>query len=133
MPIKITKTSLASNTYASPFLGPVDHTVQVNLVLSGLSDDEIDARGWLKPGIPFAKDGTLVGAADFVYGVTIEPTKVADDNEAATIAALPDQWVGLAVIGCVIQDMAETFLGRAYTADEIAGFDRAGSKLVLIS
>jgi len=133
VPIKITETILSSETYASAWLGPVDHLVQVLIDVSALTNAEVDAAGWLKPGVPFTRAGVLVGASPaFVYGVTIEPTKIHTDN--TTLAAVTtDVWVGLGVIGVIIQDMAESMLGRAYTANEIAGFDRAGSKIVLIS
>lgn len=132
-PIRIKETAQAGATYASPFQGPVDDFVQVAIDLSSLTSAEIDQYGYLKPGIPFTKAGTLVGASPaFVYGVTVEAIKVADDNESATISALPDMWVGLAVSGSVIRDIVEDMLGRALTSNEAAGFDRAGCKLILV-
>lgn len=133
MPIRIESTSQEVKTYGNVFLGPVDHQYQLLIDLSSLTTREIDALGYLKPGVPFTRLGALVGADPaFVYGVTFEPIKVADDNETATIAALADQWVGVGVIGAVIQDIAKFNLGSDYTANEIAGFDRAGSKIVLL-
>lgn len=133
MPIFRREIAAAARTYGTPFVGPVDHTVQLLLVLSGLTSDEIDEYGYLKPGVPFMKDGTTVGAdPDYVYGVTIEAIKVADDNLAPTIAALANTWVSVATIGQVNKAAVEDMLGRALTANEIAGFTRAGSKLVLI-
>lgn len=120
-------------TYISPWLGPVDHPFQLLVDLSSLTSDEIDAKGWLKPGVAFTKAGILVGASPaFVFGVTFEPVKVADDNAAGTIAALADAWVGVGCIGMIVQDWAKYNLGRDYSANEIAGFDRAGSKIVLL-
>jgi hypothetical protein len=133
MPIRFTTASGGGQTYGQPLLGPVDHEVQIPVVLSGMTNAEIDAHGYLKPGVPLTKAGTLVGASPaFVYGVTIEAVKVADDNASGTISALGTQDIAVAVVGSVIQDMAESNLGRVYSANEIAGFDRAGSKLVLI-
>jgi hypothetical protein len=115
------------------FLGPVDHQFQLRVNLAALTSREIDAKGYLKPGVAFDEAGALVGASPaFVFGVTFEPVKVADDNAAGTIAALGTGWVGVGTIGQVIQDVAKYNLGADYTANEIAGFNRAGSKLVLL-
>lgn len=130
-PIRVTTPAGAGLDYAHPFLGPVDHTLQVSVTLSGLSANEIDKYGYLKPGVPFAADGTPVGVGEYVYGVTVEAVKVADDNAAATIAALTTQQVALGVEGTVNRDVVEDILGRALTADEIAGFALAGSNLRL--
>lgn len=130
-PIRVTTPSGSGLDYANPFIGPVDHTLQVAVTLSGLTSAEIDSYGYLKPGVPFAADGTTVGAGEYVYGVTVEAVKVANDNATATIAALTTQQVALAIIGMVNRDVVEDMLGRAYTAAEIAGFALAGSLLRL--
>lgn len=119
--------------YPLPFVGPYDHTHAISVDLSALTDDEIDADGYLKPGVPLTDDGALLGAGDYVFGVTIEPLKVADDNAAATIAALGSVDVALATIGQVNRAVVEDILGRALTADEVAGFTTAGSKLHLLA
>lgn len=114
--------------YASPFVGKF-RTVHVKLDLSGMTTAEVDADGVLKPGVPLTSAGILVGAgAAFVYGVTVEAAKVAPDN--ANLGTDADVLVAVG-IGTVNRDIAEDNLGRAYTADEIAGFDRAGSKCTL--
>ena len=132
MPLTVTKTT-GDYAYGSPFVGPVDHTAVLDVPLSALTDDEIDSQGNLKPGIPLTKAGALVGVAPaFVYGVTVEAVKVAADNASATIAALGTIHVTVSTIAMVKKDMVEDILGRALTADELAGFDRAGSKHVLL-
>lgn len=131
MPITASKTGTSGKIYESPFVGPINHTIGIPVDLTTMTDDEIDPNGYLKPGIPFGKDGTLIGAAEFVFGVSVEEIKVAADNAAATIAALGTVEVAVATIGMVNRELAEDILGRAYTAAEIAGFDLAGSKLVL--
>ena len=134
MPISSTKTIQKVKTYLNVFLGPVNHEYQLLVDLSSLTSREIDALGYLKPGVPFTRAGVLVGASPaFVFGVTFEAIKVAEDNAAPTIAALADQWVGVGLIGAVIQDAAKFNLGADYSANEIAGFDRAGSKIVLLT
>ena len=131
MPISITNTAGGAN-YGNPFVGPVDHPAHIKVDISGLTDDEIDANGYLKPGVPLKENGTLVGSAEPVFGVTIEAIKILPDNASATIAAGVDCFVAVGTLGQINQDIAEDNLGRAYTAAEIAGFNLAGSKLVLL-
>lgn len=132
MPIRISGMAGGGDGfYGSPFLGPVDFTYAIQVDLSALTDDEIDAFGYLKPGVPLTRLGALLAATEAVHGVTVEAMKVAADNAAGTIAALGTIDVPVVVIGMVNRDIAEDILGRAYTAAEIAGFDLEGSKLVL--
>jgi hypothetical protein len=132
MPIRINQFSGGGDGfYGSPFLGPVDHVYPIQVDLSALTDDEIDAYGYLKPGVPLTRLGALLAATEAVHGVTVEAMKVADDNEAGTIAALGTIDVPVATEGTINRDIAEDILGRAYTADEIAGFDLGGSKFTL--
>lgn len=114
------------------FLGPHDHSIAIQVDLSQFTNKEIDADGYLKPYIPLARDGTLCGAADYVYGVTAERVKVADDNADATIAALGDQDIAVHLRATVVRAIAEDVLDRAYTADEIDAFITAGSQSILI-
>ena len=131
MPIRFTKTVQSGTIYGNPFVGPINHTVAIPVPLSALTDDEIDADGYLKPGIPLTKAGALVGVGGEVFGVTVEPVKVADNNEAATIAALGTAWIAVVTTAAQVnQDIAEDNLGRAYTADEIAGFRGSGITLL---
>jgi hypothetical protein len=125
MPFSI-ETTAGGLAHAPVFVGKILNTDVVKVDLSDLTDNEVDADGYLKPGVPFAKDGNLVGNGIPVYGVTIEAIKVATDGLAATLDAATDCFVTLG-FGLVNRDVAEDNLGRAYTADEIAGFDLAGS------
>jgi hypothetical protein len=208
MPMTFETVSAGGSQYATLglFLGPVHHTEPVRLDVSGLTTDEVDTDGYLKPGTPFKKDGTLVarhpglvqkviaggvagnhtvsgiGAGDrivsvvhdttagalvdltsefsvtaantinnaagtdtssdflvvtyepvdaYVYGVSMEPVKVATGNTSALLNAATDIDVALARFGIVNRDIAEDNLGRAYTANEIAAFAAAGSGLAL--
>ena len=65
MPMIITETTGGTN-YTSPFIGPVDHTLHVLLDISTFTTDEIDADGYLKPGVPIAllANGKGVGIGD---------------------------------------------------------------------
>lgn len=114
-----------------PFVGPVSHTVAVPVDLSALTDDEIDANGYLKPGVPLTKAGALV-ASGGVFGVTVDYVKVLDDNAAATIAAAGTVDITVATIAQVNQDAAEDILGRAYTAAEYNGMAPGISGVVLL-
>jgi hypothetical protein len=132
MPIRRTVDTTGVGTSVElPFVGPVDHTVGVQVDLSTLTDKEIDKNGYTKPGIPLTRAGALV-TAGFVFGVTVGPVKVAADNASATIAALGEQELAVATICQVNRAVAEDILKRAYTAAELAGFDAAGSKCVLL-
>ncbi len=115
------------------FLGPIDHSISIPVLLTQFTSNEINADGYLRPGIPLTRNGLLVGVSPaFVFGVTVEHRKVAEDNAAATIAALGTIDVAIELMACVVRDVAEDILDRAYTANEVAGFDRAGSKCHLV-
>lgn len=135
MPLRI-KTTDGGASHGNPFVGPILGTAHVKVDISGLTTKEVDQNGYLKPGVPLEQDGTTVGNGEFVFGVTVEaarlplvtvpPTNTSLGNETG------DCFVAVGTIGSVSQDIIEDNLGRALTADELAGFDAAGSKLVLI-
>lgn len=132
MPITIEDVAAEANTYGHPFVGPgAQYTDTVKVDISALTTFEVDATGYLKPGVPFRKTGVLVTSGIPVYGVTLEPIKIAADNETATLSAATDCFVALGTVGIVNRDIIEDNLGRALTADEIAGFDLAGSQIHL--
>lgn len=123
--------------YASPMVGPVDQTVHVKLDVSTLTTAEVDPDGYLKPGVLLKQDGTPVGATQAVFGVVVEPTFLGLATIPPTNTTLgadtSDPLVAVCTHGIVNRDVAEDNLGRAYTADEIAGFALAGSTLKLTS
>jgi hypothetical protein len=131
----LTVTNVAGGTgYGNPFVSPPDDTVHVKVDLSGLTTAEVDSRGYLKPGLPLTSGGVLVGASGIVYGVTIEPIKLPLTTVPPTDTTLGTETADCLValgIGVVNRDIAEDNLGRAYTANEIAGFNIAGSKCTL--
>lgn len=131
MPIRISSTA-GGTVYGHPFVGPINHTVHVKLDVSALTTGEVDANGYLKPGLPLLSSGLPV-TAGAVYGVTIEPVKIVAVNPTDTSLGLDtsDPLIAVAVIGTVNRDIAEDNLGRAYTAAEIAGFALAGSTMKL--
>jgi hypothetical protein len=132
MPNTATTLTSEGDTYGNPFIGPVNHTMTVRLDVSGLTNDEVDANGYIKPGTPLLSTGLLVSApAQVVYGVVIEPIKVAAGNAAGDLSGATDIDIAIGTIGQVNRDIVEDNLGRVLTADEIAGFDLAGSHLKL--
>ena len=132
MPMLITKTA-GGTGYGNVFIGGVNHPAQIKVDVSGLTTDEVDQFGYLKPGVPLTKTGVLVTTGLFVYGVTIEAQKIVPDNPTnTTLAAVTaDPIITVNTVGHVSRDVLEDNLGRALTADEIAGFDLAGSKIAL--
>jgi hypothetical protein len=135
MPFRVQATATETSGYGHPFVGPVVHTDTVFVDISDLTTAEVDADGFLKPGLPLAKDGSTVGSGVFVYGVTIEPIKLVHATDPPTDVSLAADTGTMAVTVCthgvVNRDICEDNLGRALTADEIAGFPLAGSSLHL--
>jgi len=132
MPMRSEVLRAGGEAYANPFVGPINHTLHVKLDVSGMTTAEVDAYGYLKPGVPLTEAGTLV-TSGAVHGVTVEAVKIVAANPTnVTLAAdTSDPLVAVANIGIVNRDIAEDNLGRAYTGAEVAGFAAAGSKLVL--
>lgn len=127
MPITIESTATEQNSYGHPFVGPgAQYTDVIKVDISGLTSAEVDANGYLKPGVPFLKTGLLV-TAGVTYGVTLEPIKIAADNVAGTLAAATDCFVAVGTHGTCNRDIMEDNLGRVLTAPEIAGFADDGA------
>lgn len=132
MPITIEDVAVEASTYGKPFVGPgAQYTDVVKIDISDLTDNEVDTYGYLKPGVPLAKDGNLIGSGVPVWGVTLESIKIAASNVAAVLDAATDCFVAVGTVGVVNRDIMEDNLGRALTSDEIAGFDLAGSQIHL--
>ena len=133
MPISISNTA-GGLAHSPVFVGKILNTDTVVVDISDLTINEVDADGYLKPGVPFSKTGDLVGSTVAVWGVTIEPIRLNHATVPPTNVSLAadtgTQEVAVG-FGLVNRDIAEDNLGRAYTADEIAGFDLAGSNCSL--
>lgn len=125
MPLGITTTTRGL-IHSPVFVGQITGTDVVKVDLSTLSDEEVDADGYIKPGVPLAKDGTIVGSGVAVWGVTIEAIKVASGGTDAILDAATDCFVTVG-FGLCNRDIMEDNLGRALSSDEIAGFALAGS------
>lgn len=137
MPVRVTPViGVARGIAPSPFVGPVNHTVGIRITPANFTAKEIDEFGYLKPGVPLDRSGTLVtgGVGDVtLFGVTVEHVKVLDNNLAATIAAgtTPVE-VAVATIAQINRQATEDILGRVLTAAEVAAFDAAGSSVKLL-
>ncbi len=132
MPMRAQVNTTSGQIYGRPTVGVLEHAAQRAINIAALTVNEVDSDGYLKPGVPFDRSGALVLATVPVFGVTIEPIKVAAANDGTSLTAAGIVQVTLQVIGMVNRLIAESDLGRVYTAAEIAGFDLAGCKLVLL-
>lgn len=134
MPMSVSDTA-GGDGYGDPVLGPAEHTAPVEVDVTALSADEVDAEGFLKPGVVVKPDGSLPDgtAGEYAYGVVLEPTKVAAGNAAADLAAAAtDHRIAVCTIGQIQRAIAEDNLGRVYNANEVAAVKAAGSRLVLV-
>lgn len=135
MPISIASLATEADAYGKVFVGPVDHTDVVVLDISDLTTKEVDALGYIKPGVPLDKSGNTVGNGVPVYGVTLESIKLnhatIPPTDVSLAADTGTQQVAVGIAGLVNRDIMEDNLGRALTADEIAGFALAGSHIHL--
>ena len=132
MPIGVEALSAEDTIYGNPFT-EILATDEVRVDISDLTTAEVDADGYLKPGVHLRKTGDTIGAGNALYGVTFEPKKIVaagptDASLAANTGTFP---VVVGTIGSVNRDVVEDNLGRALTADEVASYDIAGSKLHL--
>jgi len=136
MPLRNTTLTAARDLVGGSdgFVGPVDHTVAVPVLLTAMTNKEIDSDGYLKPYIPFTKAGALIpNTTTAVFGVSVEHIKTdAKDNAAGSIAALGTIDVAVATICQINRAAAEDVLDRPYNANELAGFGLAGSHIILL-
>ena len=128
MPVKVASTA-GGTAYGHPFIGPMGPFEHVKIDLSVLTINEVDANGYLKPGVPFKLSGGLgvlvTANTDAIYGVCPEATKLNVTTPATntTLAAeTGDHFVGLCTGGLINRDVGEDNMGRAYSANEIAAF-----------
>lgn len=134
MPMKQRTLTTAGKIFGRPVHGRAEYTVQRTVNVAVLTTFEVDADGYLIPGVVFDNAGILIGVAPaYAYGVVVEPIRVALSNSGTDLtAAGTTVQVTLLTIGQVNRKIGEDNMGRVYTANELAGFERAGSKLVLI-
>lgn len=132
--MRVTKTA-GTTGYGNPFVGQVLGLQQVVVDISELTINEVDADGYLKPGVPFKKDGTLADgtSGEFIYAVNPEPIRIVTYTPTNVLLAADTAvaHIGMGTIGEVNRDVAEDNMGRAYTVNELAAFDAAGSMIRL--
>lgn len=135
--LSVTRRLVATEIYPPVFFGEIHHVEQVVVDVSELTTKEVDADGYLKPGVPFKVDGTLADgtSGEYIWAVNHEPQKLhlatippTDATLAADTSTVP---LGMATEGRVNRDVAEDILTRAYTANELAAFTAAGSHIRL--
>lgn len=134
MPIYIKKTT-GTNTYGHPFVGDILGMLQIVVDISELTTAEVDADGFLKPGVMFKSDGTQPDGSGHVYAVNPEPQFLqhatippTDASLAADTGTIP---LGMATGGILNRDIIEDNLGRALTANELTALAAAPSKFTL--
>ncbi len=133
MPLTIVERNDGGPDFASPFIGPTPYTAPLIVDLTALTAFEIDTKGFLKPGVPFDSAGVLIAVTEAVHGVVAEAIQFGTGNDTAALAAMPAAATVMVVtIGQVNRAIVEDILGRALTADEIAGFALASSLVKLI-
>lgn len=134
MPMSRRALTTAGQGYGRVFRGVLEHTHQIPVNITALTSAEVDADGYIKPGVPLQKTGALItGAAQIVFGVVPEPIKVANSNSAPDLAAASNAFqLAVGDIGQVNRAIIEDNLGRVLTANEIAGFDLAGCMVKLL-
>jgi hypothetical protein len=138
MPLQITTTA-AGTGYGNPMVGEPGPFKHVKVDLSGLTSDEVDADGYLKPGVVLKESGglaVLVGAAAGIIYVVTEPTKLAVTVPADTTSLgneTGDHLIAVSISGLVNRDVAEDNMGRAYTANELTSFATLGTHLAVTS
>jgi hypothetical protein len=134
MPMHVKKTAAVS-TYDPVFLGEILAMEQVLVDVSELTTDEVDADGWLKPGVPFKQDGTLADGSGCIYAVNPEPQNLHLDTIPPTNTSLGNDTktypLGMGTMGTVNRDVIEDNLGRALTGNEITAFATAPCKINL--
>lgn len=132
MPMSRRVLTTGGKIHGRPVHGIAEYVAQRAVNVAALTTFEVDADGFLIPGVVFDSAGALVATGIATYGVVMEPIKVALSNAAGDLTAAGVVQVGLLLIGMVNRKIAEDNMGRVYTSFELAGFNLAGSKLILL-
>lgn len=130
MPSTVTKTG-GGDAYGSPFVNEPKDILHVKVDVSALTNAEVDTDGYLKAGVPLTIDGLAIGASNTKrVGILQESIKIHTDNTSLA-GVTNDPFIGIAFTGAVNRDIIEDNLGRALTANEIAGLNGVGSNITL--
>lgn len=130
----INVTTPASDFYTNAFYGkPPGGIISLTIdpdVLDGT--DFVDSDGYIRPGTPFQKDGTLAdGAAQPAAYVVPYAVKIAKSNATADLTAATNNSIGVATGGNISKSAVEANIGRVLTADEIANIESTGRFLLV--
>ena len=132
MPLKVSTTT-GTTGYGHPIVGKAQGLLQVVVDISELTTAEVDADGFLKPGVMFKSDGTQPDGSGFVYGVNPEPIKIVDYVPTDVLLAADTDTipVGCVTGGILNRDIIEDNLGRSLTGNEVTALGTAGSQFTL--
>ena len=119
MPISFERTA-GGTGYVDVRVGEGHAIHQATLDVSGITD--VDADGYIPPGLPLQASGAPVDAVDQTAKYVVGPEAVKEGDADHFGNALLD--------GALNQDAIEDNLGRALTANEIAALASGGFKLV---
>lgn len=135
MPMRAQINTVPGQIYGRVNVGIAEYTAQRSVSVVGLTANEVDGDGYLIPGVVFsgATPGVLVGSTVPVFGIVIEPIKVAKSNVSGDLTAAGTVQVALLTIGQINRKIAEDNMGRAYNANELAGFALSPCGLILLA
>ncbi len=89
-PLKVSNTA-GGTVHPSPFLGPINHSVPVRVDVSRLSSDEVDAHGFLKPGVILTREGLLpLEASYMLIGAALAIGSTTDEYSFGAFTAVVD-------------------------------------------
>lgn len=134
MPMRAQINTVPGQIYGRVNVGIAEYTAQRSINVTALTANEVDSDGYLIPGVVFsgATPGVLVGSTVPVFGCVIEPIKIAKSNSGTDLTAAGTVQVALLTIGQINRKIAEDNMGRAYNANELAGFLLAACHLILL-
>lgn len=136
MPMRVTPPAGGGEVHPNPFVGDINHTAPIRVLASGLTVAEVDARGYLKPGVLFRRSGALVTAVatagESIYGANVEAIKIAEGNTGALLTAAGTVTVVVAQHCSINRAILEDSLGRVLTAGELAAAGAAGGGCVVL-
>jgi len=135
MPLNLgTSTSVGGKILGNPWRGLIEHQHQYRVNIADLTTGEVDADGYIKPGVPLSSANPAGRVtAGRVEGCTIESIKVAASNSPAALTAAGVIELTIGTIGQVNRKIIEDNLGRPLTAAEIAGFTAPGCLVKLLA
>lgn len=120
MPMSVT-TRTGGDSYPNPFLGPINHTVAIDVNIANLTSDEVDSYGALKPGVPLTAAGALLAAPT----ASAPAAAVADGGNTgnATIGSLQGRVGGVAeTITVTATVTGGAAVGKASVVGSVSGY-----------